>query len=39
MVEMAESSLWRLLLNQILTTLVLSWLSLENSSSTPYHAI
>ena len=34
-VEVAESSLWRLLLNQTLTPLVLSSLSSETSSSTP----
>ena len=34
-VEVAESSLWCLLLNQTLTPLLLSSLSLENSSSTP----
>ena len=34
-VEVAESSLWHLLLNQTLTPLVLSSLSLETSSSTP----
>ena len=34
-VEVAESSLWCLLLNQTLTPLLLSSLSLENSSSNP----